>query len=301
MVSSAEAAGAVRVLIDSIRSFGGPLSNAQVWVFDTDPHAGLSSGPAAPGVRVLPLNVPETPPGYWLADKVAACARAEALAGPGVKSLVWFDSCCLVLQPPVLLELPPEFDVALRPVHIRNVGLAAEAPLDDYWRRVYEAVGIADTSTVVESFVDAQRIRAYYNTHVAAVNPGRGLFRQWQECFQALLADDGFRAGLDDRHRVFLHQAVFSALVAARIEPARIRALPPDYNYPYNLQGQVPPDRQPRVLNDLTCAVWEGRSLDPGRMTDIEVREPLRAWLAARTPLVSQILDFPLTNPPRGV
>ena len=284
LVDNAGERESARLLIDSIRSFGGHLSRAPILLFESDPQVTSCAARAAPEVRILPLAKPQSPPGYWFADKVGACARAEELVGPDVRSLVWFNPECLVLRPPRLLDLSSSFDVALRPVHIRNVGLPVEEPVDEFWRRVYAEVGITDTAMVVESFVDARRIRAYFNTHVVAVNPKQGLFRRWRECFKTLLEDQEFRSGpgRDDLHRVFLHQAVLSALIAASVKHVRIRVLPPDYSYPYNLQAQVPSDRRARALDELTCVVCEGRSLDPARMTDIEVREPLRSWLAAR-------------------
>jgi len=61
----------------------------------------------------------------------------------------------------------------------------------------------------------------------------------------------------------------------------RIRILPAEYNYPYNLQSRVPPERRARALNDLVTVACEDRSMDPAAMDDIEVREPLLSWLAA--------------------
>jgi len=84
------------------------------------------------------------------------------------------------------------------------------------------------------------------------------------------------------RHKIFLHQAVFSAIVARDVPEERIWKLSPEYSYPYHLQRLVPAARRTVVLNDLVCPVFEDHPLDPGSMDDIEVREPLRSWLAAR-------------------
>lgn len=284
LVSTVEECRAACLLIDSLRSFGGAPGQGPILVFAADPEVVPCDSLLSPGVRIVPLAMPKSLQDYPLADKTCACAQAEALAGPGTRSLVWLDAKCLFLKPPELLDLSPTFDIALRPVHIRNIGLPKEAPLDDFWRRIYTAAGLTDTSLTVESFVDCRRIRAYFNTHITAVNPQLGLFRRWQETLTALVEDRDFQSGpcRDDLHRIFLHQAVLSALIAATVEPARIRILPPDYSYPYNLQARVPPERRARTLNELTCAVYEGRDLDPARVTDIEIREPLRSWLEAR-------------------
>jgi hypothetical protein len=235
-----------RLLIDSLRAFGGALSRCPVWLFEADPVAAPCAGLASEGVRVIPLQVPATVRQTLFAAKVAACARAEALAGPHVRSLVWLSADCLIVQPPLLLDLAPSFDAAVRPVHIRNVALDADAPLDDFWSGVYGAVGVRDVQKTVESFVGGRRIRAYYNSHILAVHPARGLLRRWLELFESLVRDRAFqrRACQDELHRVFLHQAILSALLITALDPGRIRELPPDYSYPYNLHHDVPPARR---------------------------------------------------------
>ncbi|MCP4247109.1 MAG: hypothetical protein GY778_08670, partial [bacterium] len=200
------------------------------------------------GVRVLPLHIPDTVRGYILASKVCACAQAEALASPETQSLVWLSPECLVVRPPVLFGLGAALDAAVRPVHIRNVGLLATEPPDAFWRGVYDAVGVSDVQTTVVSFCDAQHIRAYFNSAAFAVKPSAGLLNRWFDRFEALVRDQAFqsKACRDELHQVFLHQAILSTLVATQLDPERVRTLPPDYGYPYNLHGSVPPDRRAR-------------------------------------------------------
>jgi len=272
-----------RLLIDSLRAFGGDLGQSPVWVFDAIPYDATGEGLANVNVQVLPLRTPETVQGYLFADKVYACARAEELASAQVQSLIWIDPACLIVRPPQLYDLGGEFDAAVRPVHIRNVGLPPEEPLDAFWKKICETAGLDDIRTTVETFVDGKRIRAYFNSHAFAMNPAKGLLRRWFECFEALVRDEEYQrtACQDDRQRVFLHQAVWSALIAAGLAPQRVRILPPDYNYPYNLHASVPAGRRARALNDLVSFTYEDRSLDPGQADDIEVQEPLRAWLSS--------------------
>lgn len=234
---------------------------------------------------MLPLTVPEIVKHYWFASKVYACAQAEEMAGAEVRSLIWLSSDCLIIKPPILFDLGSSFDVAVRPVHIRNIGLLATEPLDGYWKKVYEIAGVNDVEAAVESFVDSQHIRAYFNSHALAVNPSKRLFRQWFECFRALVCDLEFQSSYcqDDLHQIFLHQAILSALITTTTDSARTCTLPPDYSYPYNLHGSIPLDRRASALNDSVCITYEDRSLDPGVVDDISIHEPLRSWLSART------------------
>jgi hypothetical protein len=285
LVSAVDQLSRARLVIDSIRSFAGPLRQAPVWVFELDPQGAPCQDLEASGVRVLPLTVPDTVRHYWFAGKVYACARAEELVAPAVRSLVWVSTDCLIIQPPLLFDLAPSFDAAVRPVHHRNVGLPAAGPVDDFWHGVYEAVGVQDVELTVESFVGAQRLRAYFNSHAFAVNPARGLLRRWFECFESLVCDLEFQAGpcQDVQHQVFLHQAVLSALIATALDPQRVRILPPEYSYPYNLHQSVPEERRARALNDLVFIAYEDRSLDPNEVDDIHIHEPLRSWLSTRS------------------
>lgn len=269
-------------LIDSLRAFGGTLSQNPVWLFEADPRAECARL-AQDGLTVIPIQVLEAIKPALFSEKVFACAQAEAMAGPEVGSLVWIDPGCLVVNPPVLYELGADFDAAFRPVHIQNVGLQVDEPLDAFWQGIYTEVGMPDGSTTVQSFVDQRVLRGYYNSHAFAVNPALGILSRWLEHFQRLANDAAFQqaACQDDAHQIFLFQALLSALVTKEVTPARLRILPPEYNYPFNLQERVPVEHRARALNDAVTFAYEDRLLNPAEITDIVVEEPLRSWLAA--------------------
>jgi hypothetical protein len=282
LVGSPEEVAPARLLIDSIQAYGGSMSCYPIIVFTADPVNVPCTELQSANVQVIPLELPADIPPYYLRTKVYACAQAEAMAGPSVQSLIWLSPDCLIIKPPVLLQLDEDCDVAIRPVHIKNVGLGSDEPLDDYWSKVYNTVGLDPASFTVESFVDGQTLRPYYNTHLFAINPARGLCRRWWEIFRELMLDNDFQSGAcsDTLHKIFLHQAVFSVLLVKEVGEERICILPPDYSYPYNLQEQISISRRATTLNDMTCAVYEQRTLNPTQVKDIQIEEPLRSWLA---------------------
>lgn len=284
LVGGAGSREKAKLLIDSLRTFGGSTSRCPIWVFEADPEGAPCADLAGDGVQVHPLEVPESVRGNWFAAKVCACAQAEKMAGPEIHSLVWLAPDCLVIRPPSLLNLGPGCLAAVRPVHHKNVGLRADEPLDPFWQGVYRAAGLDHAGKTVESFVDGDLLRPYYNSHVLAVKPGRGIFREWFRVFEALVGDQAFQeaACRDDAHQVFLHQAALSAVLARELSPESLRLLPPQYSYPYNLHGQVPAGRRAQALNDLVCIAYEDRPLHPDQVDDIEIHEPLRSWLAVR-------------------
>lgn len=290
VISSFEQERQATLLAESIRSFGGALADSAIWMFSPAPGEQFMKDADRLSARVVRVKVPDAVAKYIFGAKVFALAEAERMASPDVKTIVSIDPPCLVVKPPLLYGLGEDADAAVRPVHIRNVGSQADAPPDGYWAGIYKAVGVDDVSTTVESFVDAERIRSYFNTHSFAVSANKGLMRRWLELFEKLVSDKEFQESYcrDERHRVFLFQSTLSALLASGIDEHRLRILPPDYNYPYNLHGKIPEAKKPAALNDLTSFTYEGRSLHPHDVVDIDLKEPLKSWLQERTDSMSQ-------------
>ncbi len=276
-----------RSVVESLRAFGGSLRECPVWAFVLDPGRVSDALPGLEGLHRFPLALEEGCPPYPFAEKVCAFARAEEMAGPEVRSLVWLSLDCLVINPPLLFDLGPAAgtapaDAALRPVHHRNIGSLAHEPLDGFWQGVYHTMGIDDMPYTVESFVDRQTLRPYFNTHCFALNPALGLGRAWWAHFREMIADRAFQAGpcSDATHQIFLHQAILSTLVVKMIARERIRLLPPKYNYPLNLLEEMPSELRAPALNTLVNAVYE----DAFPWGQIEIHEPLRSWLIERIP-----------------
>jgi len=270
-----------RTLIGSIRTFGGELNKCPIWIFEVDPDHVSCSSLEGEDIHVFSLEVPEILMNYYYGDKVFACAQAEMMVDSTVRSLILLATENLIIRPPMLFDIRDSQDVAVRPVHIKNVGLSYDEPLDDYWRGVYSAIGIDDVVPTVESYVDRKRLRAYFNSAAFSINPAKGLLNQWLKYFQELVNDREYQESTcqDDWHKVFLHQAVLSTLIAGVQTAGGVRILPPDYIYPYNLHTSVQVERRAEVLNDLTSIYYEDRILDPDQMTDVIIQEPLRSWL----------------------
>jgi hypothetical protein len=269
-----------RFLISSLRSFGGELKDCLVWVFQPGKNTPEAFSDLE-NVTTLPLEMEEPYRSFELADKVFACARAEELCGSEVGSLVWLNLDCLIVNPPLLFDLGQDFDAALRPVHIRNVGSLAGAPPDCYWETVYQTIGVTnDIPYTVESCVDAQTIRPYFNTHCFSVNPAKEIMQAWRETFKQLVDNKEFVDGpcLGASHQVFLHQVVVSALIMKLVEHDRIRMLPPTYSYPLHLQEKLPPAKRITSLNQMVCAVFE----EMDRLDQVTVEEPLKSWLVTQ-------------------
>ncbi|MBN2380219.1 hypothetical protein JXM67_10520 [candidate division WOR-3 bacterium] len=285
VVRSLKAEKEVSFMVESIRTFAGPMSKCPVWVYTRVPQKQNRMNLGGLGTEVVHLEIPDSIAEYIFADAVSACALAEDKAKGKFRSLIWIDTSCLVVQPPLLMNLGPDADAAVRPVHVRNVGRLAAEPPDGYWQGIFNALGVRDVSSTVASFVDDQRIRSYFNTHSFAVNPDKGLMKRWLELFEKLVTDKGFQSDYcsDEVHKIFLFQAILSTLLVSVLDEERIRILPPSYNYPYNLHDKLPEDRRAKALDELTTFTYEGRKISPGEMADIEIGVSLKTWLAERT------------------
>jgi hypothetical protein len=280
-VGSQEQALGVRMLEDSIRTFTGRFQNCALRIYSSEDTGNKWLAAISENTEIKPRQIPEALRDVWFAGKVSACAQAEMDAGPDVERLVWVSPDTLFFQPPEEFSPDPGFDVSVRPVHISNVGVKADRPPDPFWEGVYKAAGEKEITQTVESFVDRQILRPYFNSHLVVADPRKGIFQRWLELFAALAADEEYQksACSDVPHKVFLHQAALSVLLARNMEEGRLKILPPTYSYPYNLHSQVPPDRKARSLNHLVCAAVEERDLDPDKIVDIELDQTLREWL----------------------
>ena len=273
-----------RLFIESLREFGGQLGSCPIWIFDFMDSNDEDDYLSDLNVESIPAAVPEAVEGYELASKVHCCAEAERRSPSHIESLVWISPDSLAVNPPEKYILDEYHDVAVRPVHIKNVGLGVDEPLDAYWSTILDITGSELSEFTVESFVDRQKLRGYFNSHSYCVRPSLRLFDRGYKCFRRLVEDDEFQSSTwsDDLRRIFLHQAILSVLTTSMVEHDRIEILPPTYCYPYNLHLSVPADERPTTLNQLTTFVYEDRSVDPDRITGVRVDEPLRSWLKDR-------------------
>ena len=248
------------LLVDSIRRFGGRLANAPIYIavkdMDRVPLPNLRTRDAV----LLPLEADPVAGEYPLGAKVFAAAQVERLVAKHARTMLWVDPWDLILGPPTGFELDRGTAVALRPVHVVNIGLPVGQPVDAYWSRIYRDAGL-DPARVptVEPLVDPQPIRFYVNCGIIAFRPSLGLCQEWARRFVELVKDDAYQkaACSDFRHRLFLHQAVLSGLILQRTTPGQRRWLPIELGYPleFHLKGKIPADKR---IEDL--AGWSGSS-----------------------------------------
>lgn len=283
-VESPAQARKAELLVSSLRRFGGPLATASFYVVVDGSFPGLSARAAELSATLLPLRADAPIPPVPFARKVFAAAQVEALVARSAGTLVWLDPESLVLAPPDALRLARAEIAAVRPVFLRNaVGLAPDAPADPFWARVLREAGASGASApVVTTFVDGEPIRFYVNCGAFAVRPARGICREWARAFAAVGNDAAFlrSAAADRPHRIFLHQAVFSAVLLARTSAAERRTLGEVVGYPLHLHERVPDGKRLARLGDAPVVLHEDLLERRPVWSDLLPIDPERAaWL----------------------
>jgi glyoxylase-like metal-dependent hydrolase (beta-lactamase superfamily II) len=284
------------LLVTSIRRFGGEYANVPIFVTVEDLGATPCRGLQALGATVLALEGDAAGRRYLFGQKVYAAAQVERLVETTAHTLVWFDPETIVLGPPADLDLGGTRAAALRPVYLTNkVALTPDQPADAFWKPILDLTGLTvESLPVVDSVVHREKMRAYFNCGIIAYRPSVGICREWARLFTLLVNDSAFQKAAcgDAPHRIFLHQAVVSAVIVARTKPSDWRWLPEKCGYPLNLHDQMPQERKAARLNDLTCAVvedvWDSR---PDLQAYIRVDEPLASWLDEQLTARLRVVD----------
>ncbi len=283
-VSNHEQERAVKALIKSIRELSGAYRASRIYVVTTDERELTCAALKQEGVEVLALAMDPAFLSYPLALKAFAAAQVEKKVGKEIDTLIWLDPGVMALKPLDALFLGEGFDVAVRPVTLANtIGIAPQTPPNDYWQPIYGETRLDYARLpVLKTVADEQEIQPYYNCEVFSFNPRLGLAGEWARLLTRFLKDDNYQKSVCTTFlkKLFLHQAVLSAVISSRIKPERIKALPLTSGYPFNQHDKLPAASKASSLNDLAVVIFDyAWDKIPGWMKKIKIEEPLNGWL----------------------
>lgn len=266
-IDSAVQEKAASILLQSLRTFGGSLAKAPFFVAQVDAHTWPPGRLLKAGARMIAVPAaPDAPPYYFLSKVLSLAAAEEQLRGK-YQTVVYLDAKSVILNDPSVWIPAAGKSIAIRPVHLLNqVGVKNELPLDEYWNGIYKYLGqFPAAGPPLRSLVDQEDIHPYYSCVVMAFDPALGLMAQWKITALALMADKTFQetACGDSLHRIFLHQAILSALLNLRLPPGRIEVPGHLANYPMLLHGRMPVAFRPQSLDEVVClyvdTLWQTR------------------------------------------
>jgi hypothetical protein len=233
------------------------------------------------GAELIPVKVDKSDAGFFFMPDVHAAAEAERRLEGEADMLVWMSPNTLVLHEPRELALPKGKSLAYRPVHIMNIGSRFDAPLDGFWTLIYRHCGV-DEGRVwsVKTHVDGNILRAYINAGHLAVRPEAHIFETWLRKFKELYMHPDFTPFYSEgRYRIFMHQAVLSAVAVTKVPKGELLELPPTYNYPIHLYEEDRTGRRPASVDDLVTVRHEGFYEEPDWEEKMPAGAELKAWL----------------------
>jgi len=260
-VDSDEKAAHARALIKSLRRFGASYQNSPVYVA-LDTTKGLSSARMSlQNVTLVPFHMPSCAAGYPLAVKAYAAAAIEASMPDSVRTLAWFDPETLVLGSLQDLDLDTSQAVAIRPVFLVNtIGQSPATAVNDYWRPIYRATALESSAVPqVRSVVDEHVLRAYYSCIIFSFQPRLGLAGEWSRLMTIFVQDTLYQKSVCTTflQKLFLHQAILSALIVRRVPAGDIRMLPLTCGYPLNLHERLPDGKKQKSMDHLSSLILD--------------------------------------------
>jgi hypothetical protein len=277
------------ILAESIRSFAGSLKDAPVWLYKPE---SLPVGPAEAerlarlGVAVKKSEAPEAALRFPLSAKVFAAAKAEAEATGEFSILVWMDTDTVVWKEPAVFFLPDGKSFGYRPVMLRNISSSWSGPPDEFWSRLYRALGVRECALFpMKTTVDGAVIRPQFNAGLLVVRPERGILGGWPCAFERLYNDTALvgMCGRDRLKAIFFHQAALAGNVLAAVPKDEMLDLPATVNYAVFKHGSMPAGARAASLDGLVTLRYDVMLRSSGWRAKLPRDSKAIDWLEARS------------------
>jgi hypothetical protein len=277
------------LLIDSIKTFGGPFSKSPIWVIRTTTGSELGSETPkrleSMDARLVTQTTQSIMPGNRFSNKIYAAEIGERIAD--TETIVFLDSDILCLSPPYLLRPGISNKVAVAPVAAKIVGQECSKNLSEFWKTIYSVCQVQRSRLwPVTTVNDRKTIWAYFNAGVISAKKSVGLFRKWKESFETI-ALDKYVLKLDPKASefTFLDQAVLSAVILREFRNEEVRELPPSHNYSLIRQTRYPPSVRINRISEIALLHYHKEFYKLDWMRGMSVDEPYLRWILDRIPL----------------
>ena len=279
------------VMVESLRVFGGRYANAPVWLYLPKslitPETEALTQFKAVQAEIKTSETPQEALWFPLATWVFASAAAEAEAEGKSAILAWIGGDTVFLDEPAEFDLPAGKALGYRPVFHRNICQLFDEPLDSYWKRAYELMGLRE-STVFPMVTpgDDDRIRPYFQAGCLVVRPERRLLREWLKMF-SLLSEDPIIKEIcqkDSRKRIFTFQVGLTGAFLNNLDRKEMVELSDRINYPIFFKEMFGGKND---FHDITNAVtirYEHFFVNPPQDWDLQLKGPKDkiAWIKER-------------------
>ncbi len=273
-----------RLLVESIRQFGGRFANAVIYAIQPRGIDPLRPETIAlferAGVihRAANLNKEYAP--WPTNNKVYAVADIESVAT--TQFVVFLDTDSIIVNEPVEFVLRDGVDLAVQPTLRQFRGSTGPGDASDsFWLKLYQMCEVPEPP-YVSTMLDRVRIRGYYNGGLAVFRREAGLGRRWLKYLRRI----GPTIPGDVRYNM---DQFALALIAAGI-PGRVQLLPSIYNYNIARRHEFVVETDRNInLDSLVHIHYHEAFRQPGFLAALrpalDPTEERFLWLSRRLPL----------------
>jgi len=262
-VNSKEDTYAVKVLIRSLRRFGGEYRSIPIYIYTSLDQQQLDIESNATE-KVIPYKLEEPFHSYPFAYKVIAISDISNRIKIIPDRIIWLDPSSMILKPPELFNIKNDYLIGIRPVHIKNVGIEIEEEINDYWKAIYSLLTMDHSKLPsMRTYVDKKVILPYFNCGIYVIDSNNEMLKFWWDTFEKLVEDAFFQNNIckGNIQRIFLHQCIFSALICKYIPYERIRIFPPEYGYPLHFHERLSQSHEEIRINDVVVMLGYNEDL----------------------------------------
>jgi hypothetical protein len=270
------------LLAHSLRAFGGKLANNPIWMMMPHKWEQVSRNTRQAlselDVRLHRFEVPDEALSFPFGGKVYAAAAAESLAADEADILIWMDSDTVFAGEPAGLALKKGVNLGYRPVMLKNISSLYDEPLNAFWSSIFGRCGTpVDGIFPMLTTVDGVRIRPHFNAGILSVRPKAGLLQAWRNNFEQLYSRSELAPFYQENilYRIFVHQAILTATLLARVGKNEMQDLGARFNYPVFLEGASESARDVITLRYDEFEFFR----QPGWEDRIPLKEPVKDWL----------------------
>jgi hypothetical protein len=292
LLGAGEAENEALRLARSIRTFGGEFCFNPIWLFSQRGEEELAETTRQElfslGARLVTFDMDPKAPSFPFAAYVTAAGIAEGLAQGETSYLAIMAAETLVLQPPIEFQLPAGKSLGGCPVHLKLLGSGFNDSIDEFWGLIYRYCNV-DLERIypIQTIVDEQMVRAYFDAGLLVVRPERGVLRAWQSDFEALYQLPEFEQFYqqNEMYKIFMHQMVLTGSILSLLKPEEFQQFPFEINYPLHLHSRIAASRRPVSLNQLITCRYEDYAEffgNPDVENMIQIDKPLKDWLIAQ-------------------
>jgi hypothetical protein len=239
----------VKLLISSIRKFGGLLKDSEIKCYSPRIGNNISRKTLEfmedNNVEHINIKINNKYQNYGFANKVLSSAHAEL--NSKADFLIFLDSDMIVLNEPRHLILEDDYWIGLRPVETKLIGATGEDdPKFQYWQDVYNHFNLTLPSYRVKTSVTDEEILPYWNGGLIVIRRGLDLFKKWKDIFEEMMDQKMY----PDGRMTFTDQISLAILVSMFLKN-KMQILSYTYNYPIQRYESMVTSNKISKLRDL--------------------------------------------------